>query len=788
MQIPDDVLLAKSHLHGRIVTLADHARDVLEAVVTMFGTAEEPTRLARAWLRTFRLPEEMHVRFFRTLWVAAALHDLGKANQGFQNAVRRGSSQTIRHEHLSALLLGQEPLWGWLQRMTVAGVDAEVVLSAVVSHHLKVHDGSVKRELRDALFTLGACRSTAEDASEYVLLDHPDVTVTLLRAAAAAGIEPPSMQGHTGRWRCAHEIGTARNAVEDAFDSFDRDLDRNDQRRRLLLAVKAGVIAADSAGSALPRLGLSTSAWLADTFGGPPLTSKTICGLVIRPRIRSLQQRHVWRGFHQFQRAAAELGPRTLLLSGCGTGKTLAAWLWAAAQAKRRPVRRVLFLYPTRATATEGFRDYVSWAGPEDAALLSGTAPYDIQGMFSNDPREGQDYGVTERLFALGYWPRRIFSATVDSFLALMANQYAPLCMMPLLAESVVIVDEVHSFSKSMFRALEGFLRFFDIPVLCMTASLTSDRLRVLHEGCGMEIFPDDPSAFEDLQAQSKASRYRVRVITEDEAATTALAAAQAGLRVMWVVNTVDRCQEKAKWLRDQEQLGPDRILCYHSRFRLVDRKERHEEVIERFKDDAERPLVLVTTQVCEMSLDLDADVLISEFADPPSLIQRMGRCNREQHPRPEPTGRVYLYAPPGNLPYKHVDIDAGQRFAAKWHDRDDVSQLDLAHYLEGLELDDPVFAGGYNGFTDSGPYAYSRDDQFREDRDFTVDCVLDQDLVDFLAAREQRSPGAGGYIVPVPGRDAQRDERLPQWLSVAPGRYYGQSLGFQSPGGTYRG
>jgi len=107
----------------------------------------------------------------------------------------------------------------------------------------------------------------------------------------------------------------------------------------------------------------------------------------------------------------------------------------------------------------EGFRDYASWAGAEESALLHGTSEYDLTGMFTNpaDSRTGQDYSVEQGLYALGYWPKRVFSATVDSFLSFMSNSYSSLCLLPLLTDAAVVIDEVHSFDRSMFTALEQF-------------------------------------------------------------------------------------------------------------------------------------------------------------------------------------------------------------------------------------------------------------------------------------------------------------------------------------------
>ena len=149
---------------------------------------------------------------------------------------------------------------------------------------------------------------------------------------------------------------------------------------------------------------------------------------------------------------------------------------WIAAQTKERPVKRVLFLYLTRASATEGFKDYVSWAPEADASLMHGTADYDLDEMFpAEDPRNGRIFnGADPRLFALRHWPKRVFSATVDQFFAFMSYDYGPLCLLPVLADSVIVVDEVHSFDRAMFSALLGFLDTFDVPVLCMTATLPS--------------------------------------------------------------------------------------------------------------------------------------------------------------------------------------------------------------------------------------------------------------------------------------------------------------------------
>jgi CRISPR-associated endonuclease/helicase Cas3 len=131
-----DKLLAKSPRDGREITLQAHTQHVIEAAQALFGTASRLKRLGRCWLRFFKLDGDAWPVFHANLLAACAMHDWGKANDGFQDEVRgKRDSQAIRHEHLSALLIGLPEVAKWLQRNL--HLDIAVVLSAVMTHHLK---------------------------------------------------------------------------------------------------------------------------------------------------------------------------------------------------------------------------------------------------------------------------------------------------------------------------------------------------------------------------------------------------------------------------------------------------------------------------------------------------------------------------------------------------------------------------------------------------------------------------------------------------------------------------
>ena len=164
----------------------------------------------------------------------------------------------------------------------------------------------------------------------------------------------------------------------------------------------------------------------------------------------------------------------------------------------------------------------------------------------------GKSFETDARLFALGYWKRRVFSATVDQFLSFTQYGYAGVCLLPLLADSVVVIDEAHAYDHAMFAALLNFLKHFDAPVLCMTATLSEQRRHLLAgaSGPGWELLDGYAAGFADLDAIAEAPRYRVRRVDRDGADARVRAALADGRRVLWVANTVARAQAAARTVR----------------------------------------------------------------------------------------------------------------------------------------------------------------------------------------------------------------------------------------------
>ena len=775
-----DPLLAKSGPSG--TTVAGHSRDVVAAAGKMFGSEREPTRLAEAWARLFRVEQSGIPEMIRHTVAAAFCHDLGKASDSFQGLMHHGRKQVFRHEQLSLLILQQRAMRAWLRS---GGLDEQLIIAAVAGHHLKLDSGGGN--------LLAEMDAGAGGGSVQLLWLDPELQSLRAEASERLGLASPPAEldlrwSFNGGQNNLHDV---RQRLVADLEDLSFDMDDDPPRKRLALAVRSALIASDAAGSGLVRNRLPLE-WIERAFAGH-LDGELIRREIIDTRLAgSGLDRSM---FNEFQKACGDVQrvpERALLLAPCGSGKTLAAWNWIATRCDERPRGAAIFLYPTRGTATEGYHDYAGLAGAEFAQLVHGTSDLDLDDILPDESDE--DRVAQRRLYALRQWPKRIFSATVDQFLGFVQNQYASTCHLPLLVDAAVVIDEVHAFDGGMLSALETFLKEVDVPVLCMTATL-SPRRRGYLEQAGLRVVEGlalDGQASELMRAATH-RRYAVeRVADADEARRRVEEALAAGQRVLWVVNTVDRCQQIARQFAVDaaaENLNtPDGVPlhCYHSRFRLDDRKRVHRQVVKAFKPPRDGAVLAVTTQVCEMSLDLDADVLVTELCPSSSLVQRMGRCcrDREAHVSGR-VGRVLVY-PPSNaegraapLPYQREELEAADELLTRMIRDTPVSQQQLEGWLDGINTPPETLRACR--FFASAVWASAGEELFRDASDLSRPALRDEDLESYRRRKNSGKPWtAEGLVMQVPKALVQPhgEYDLPKWLHMICRGTYRPGLG----------
>ncbi|MGW9375017.1 CRISPR-associated helicase Cas3' [Streptomyces xanthophaeus] len=258
------------------------------------------------------------------------------------------------------------------------------------------------------------------------------------------------------------------------------------------------------------------------------------------------------------------------------------------------------------------------------------------------------------------------------------------------LSGKTFIVDEAHAYDPYMqvlLGRLLNWLGAYGVPVVLLSATLpgsVSDQLvKQYLQGAGHKprnlrdrsfpvpypgwLYVDAASgqcaqiSETDREEQAQQRRLSLMVQVEPvegggrpEGAGGRLAAVERVLApvleegagcALVVCNTVGEAQETYTYLCERwaGQLEAGEVELLHARFPAEVREARTRRVTEGMGRRGPRPRrrVIVATQVVEQSLDLDADVVISDLAPMALLLQRAGRCWRHEawwavHGRPQ--------------------------------------------------------------------------------------------------------------------------------------------------------
>lgn len=650
---------------------------------------------------TARILDQLGLQSFRvehftnTVKLGAYLHDLGKANQDFQDMMRsrsRGLSraekpkgfngkQMVRHEVLSGILATQiQPLRDWLKQYPHA--DFDIALCAAMGHHLKMKsDVNVKNTGRLDL---------------EILIGHNDFQVVLKTLGCKLlGLPVDKVPQLTSmKWRFDQVEQALKQLKDDFHHKFETEYQRTAEEQRFIAAVKATVLAADLAGSALPKEGIKLSQWI-ETAIQNVLNPKDLQAL--------LDQRLKGKKLYNFQEQIANTSTRvTIVKAGCGTGKTIGAYAWAKKWADKR---KLFFTYPTTGTASQGYFDYPGKTDIE-ATLMHSRAAIDLEYALVSESEETEAADeVNYRLAAFEAWDKKLIVCTVDTVLGLIQNNRRPLYCWPAIAQGAFVFDEVHSYDKKLFSALLHFLRTFrNAPVLLMSASFTQkqeEEIQKVMQEIGKppaEVIPG-PQDLEELE------RYELRPLTTVtdlnrpvELWSEVMDALEQEQKVLWVTNSVQTTIDIYEFARQQLQNLPIELLIYHSRYRYIDRLDRHQDIIAAFKSNIKKPVLAITNQVCEMSLDLSADLLITAQASAAALIQRLGRLNRavelDKNNKPVlKSGRIakaiiYRWDRVGR-PYSEDELSSGEQLVSQLAGRV-ICQQDLGQVAAQLSCPTP--------------------------------------------------------------------------------------------------
>jgi CRISPR-associated endonuclease/helicase Cas3 len=367
--------------------------------------------------------------------------------------------------------------------------------------------------------------------------------------------------------------------------------------------------------------------------------------------------------------------PGLYLVEGpMGCGKTEAALAAAYRIIDKGMARGLYFGLPTRVTSNrihervQPFVDRIC-KQPEpvrlahSASWLMDTTP-PLQLRATSPDSDAADHVLVGRSWFAS--PKRALLApfgvgTIDqSLLGIVAAKHFFVRQFGL-AGKVVILDEVHTYdlyTSTLIDALVKRLRELQCTVIILSATLTVKRRRELlgvsRDQRVSAAYPlvsgVAPVLIEQLCTPPRPKSILVRTVSGTVSVEDVIARAQRGVCVLWIRNTVDEAQETYRALQSANFQGGRPVALLHSRFPFFRREELEADWMNRLgKDSTDRPAgcVLVSTQVAEQSVDIDADLLITDLAPTDMLLQRIGRLWRhERRSRPCPQPEVWIQTP----------------------------------------------------------------------------------------------------------------------------------------------
>jgi CRISPR-associated endonuclease/helicase Cas3 len=617
-------------------TLTGHTAAVVDAVTTLVD------QLGPGLLVQFGLSQSLET-LRATARLAAFLHDLGKANDHFQAAVRHLKHplqpQLMRHEAISVLLA-----WHLRDWLATGDGDVAVAIAAAGGHHLKLGGQNGKRTGDLGDLRQPGCDQWTRGDRLLLYTTHRHFIGLLRYGQMACGLAADIPRGLPTEWTVA-DLKRQRREIVQAWMDWDAC-------PIVTAVVKALLVAGDTSGSALPATHRSIQTWITEQLTYT-LTADDL-HQVVAERLQGKE-------LLPFQRQLGQTETRvTLVRAGCGTGKTVGAYHWAA---RHGVGRKLFFCYPTTGTSTEGFLDYVY--DTVDSTLLHSRAAVDLDHLDLH--ATGDEDDLETKLESFKAWNVKVSVCTVDTVLGILQCHRRAMYTFPAIAQAAVVFDEVHCYDAKLFGALLRFLSVVQAPVLLMSASFLPWQRQAIEQAVGEAVtIIQGP---QDLEVQRR-YRFRYCEAPDWERVTAEL---EQGGKVLWVCNQV---QTAVDVYRSAQERGLSPLL-YHSRYKYGDRVQHHRAVVDRFKTKG--PVLAIATQVAELSLDLSATLLVSQVADPAGLIQRLGRLNRQYCGH----ARDALFYPDEKtgFPYTAEQLTLGRRLVQSF--TAEVCQADLAAWLE---------------------------------------------------------------------------------------------------------
>ena len=316
-----------------------------------------------------------------------------------------------------------------------------------------------------------------------------------------------------------------------------------------------------------------------------------------------------------------------LIRAPTGAGKTAASLLWANQQIKNNRADRLIIAMPTRFTSNA-----LAISVKDD---LSETGLYHSSAWFKEFHEKAKESKEAKHeAKMLHEFARKLLTpvtvCTIDHLLmclTLSREDHHSIAFN--LAHSCVVIDEADfydDFTQANILVLLEALNEWNVPVMIMSASLPASSLE-MYQSTGYKV-----QEIKEDTSDNTRPRCEVKSIQDYEKVEelSELLIKCTKQPAIIYANTVAKAIEFYDWFGKNTGIKP---MLYHSRFTEPDKLEKEKVLIENLGSKAWKNGtangVAILTQIGEMSINISADLMISDVCPIDRLVQRAGRLCR---------------------------------------------------------------------------------------------------------------------------------------------------------------
>ena len=567
---------------------------------TLFSHLNNTLEYAQQQIESFGINNEPLVK---AIQIASAFHDIGKADHRFQQYLVDNEPK-VYHP-----LLGLPVVWS-ISRSLQSHLRSLVTLS-VASHHTSLHQDLYGD-------------TSAQQSLEITNKEHfENLVLKLAELIGISGVEPSDF----------YDVSCLKILRNAKYDFMPLTVDEGITLREYFVTIQ-GI--------------LNYSDWLASGVKKANSMMSTV----------DFKRKKFVSKPYSYQLEAKNLRGNIFITLPTGAGKTETALYWIAGNILSKSglehTHKVFYTLPTTTTINAMYNRLTDKAryGIDEKVVSEYFSNVDLYlNIEGSDPRNANLY-----LYKNFFFPINI--TTPDQLLLAMMNHGRYALKSFMMRRSLVVFDEIHAYDAETFGLIKTLIKHLYCHYDCRFCVMSATFPNVLRNELAF-LEAKELISHDDLKSEySKRRRTRLEFheSTLHDNLETVLTSYHNGKRVLVVTNTVKRAQNiflSLEKLMSEQRYPAKDLLLIHSRFTFRDRKNLESMIFD-------YPRIVVTTQVIEVSLDIDYDEMFTEICYPDSLVQRAGRINRNGKLGNNGQGTVHLYLPEdwnsnknvGSLPY----------------------------------------------------------------------------------------------------------------------------------------